>query len=99
MAIAKTNYTVPPVEPLTASSSLDFSSLASQTSEDLTISVPGAAASDVVSLGIPIPTDIDNCFTAFISNVDEVTVRHSNYSLLPIDPVSGIFKVIVFKNI
>lgn len=83
---------------LMGSALLDFPSVNAQRNSDLTIAVTGAAAGDVVALGVP-PSAVndDSCFTAWVSGIDEVTVRFNNYSAGAIDPVEATFKVIVFK--
>lgn len=81
-----------------ASSTLDFTSTAAQTSSELTITVTGASDGDVVSLGVPnVSTSANSCFTARVSATNTVTVKFNNYSSGSIDPASGTFKVTVFK--
>jgi len=83
---------------LTGSATLDFPDTPSGTSSDLTITVNGAAIGDSVSLGIPSTLLSDVCFTAFVSAIDTVTVRFNNYGSGSTDPISGTYKVVVFKN-
>lgn len=80
----------------TASAVLDFSSIASLASEDLTITVANASINDSVSLGLPIPT-AGIVFQAFVSAVDTVTIRATNITGGAVDPVSATYKIIVFK--
>jgi hypothetical protein len=84
---------------LTGSAALDFPNTLAQTSSDLTIAVTGAAVGDVVSLGIPsAAVNANSEYTARVSAANTVTVRFNNYSIAAINPASGTFKVIVFKN-
>jgi hypothetical protein len=84
--------------PLEGSATLDFGNTSAQNSADLTITVTGAAAGDVVSLGVPnASVNANTCFTAWVSATDTVTVRFNNYSSGAIDPASGTFKIKVFK--
>ena len=83
---------------LEASALLDFPSTDPNTSNVLTISVPGAADGDIVSLGIPnISYNNASFYTARVSATDTVTISFTNVSLNPIDPEAGIFKVKVIK--
>lgn len=81
---------------LSASATLDFASTSAQSSSDLTITVTGAALSDVVSLGVPNGSvNANSSFSAWVSAADTVTVRFNNYSAGAIDPASGTFRVSV----
>lgn len=83
---------------LSGSATLDFPNTPAQQESDLTITVTGAALSDVVSLGVANgSTTISSCFTAWVSASNTVTVRFLNVGLLARDPASGTFKVIVWK--
>ena len=83
---------------LTATATLDFPSTTQRTSQDLTIAVTGATAGDVVILGIPSSSNNANSnYSAWVSGVDEVTVRFNNYGVGSIDPASGTFRVTVLK--
>ncbi len=82
---------------LTATSTLDFPSTNSGTFSDLTVSVTGAALSDVVSIGIPnssMPAANLN-YTAWVSATNTVTIRFNNSSGIAQDPDSGNFKIFV----
>jgi hypothetical protein len=84
---------------LTAVTTLDFPSTNNDSYSDLTVTVTGAALSDVVSLGIPnasMPAANSN-FTAWVSAVNTVTVRFNNNSGVSQDPASGSFEVFVTK--
>lgn len=83
---------------MVASASLDFPNTLAQTSQDLTVTVKGAGLSDVVDLGVPnASVNANSCFTAWVSAVDTVTVRHNNYSAAAINPAAGNFTVEVRK--
>lgn len=80
----------------TATETLDFGSIASLASEDLTVTVTNAAINDSVSLGLPTPT-AGIVFQGFVSAVDTVTIRATNITGGAINPASAIYKIIVFK--
>ena len=84
---------------LSATATLDFPSTGAQTSSDLTITLMGAALGDVVALGVPNEAAWvgGNCFTAWVSDVDTVTIRFNNFSAFANDPDSGVFRVMVTK--
>jgi len=81
----------------TASTTLDFPSIASLASEDLTITVTNATINDSVSLGLPASPTAGIVFQAFVSTANTVTVRATNITGGAIDPASAIYKIIVFK--
>ena len=84
---------------LSASATLDFPSTNSQEGSDLTVTVTGAAAGDVVSIGVPSASvEPHSAYTAWVSAADTVTIRFNNYgSGGSHDPASGLFKIKVFK--
>lgn len=84
---------------LTGTGTLDFGSTVAGASTDLTITVTGAALSDVVELGTPNGSTLTNgVFTAWVSATDTVTVRFTNTNLVTaLDPASGSFKVRVVQ--
>lgn len=83
---------------LSGSGTLDFPSTSTLTSEDLTITVTGAAVGDPVTVGAPNGSVLSNsCYTAWVSATNTVTVRFNNYSIGSQDPASGTFKIRVFK--
>lgn len=89
-----TNYIL--AKTLTATASLDFTNTLAQTSNDLTITVTGAATGDPVSLAIPHSEAVSgSCFTAWVSSSNTVTVRFNNYSASPIDLSNASFTVSV----
>ncbi len=81
-----------------ASSTLSFGSTAANSSTDLTIAVTGAAAGDVVSLGVAnasVPST--GTFFAWVSAAGTVTVRFANNSTTAVTPASGVFTVSATK--
>lgn len=82
---------------LTGSAALDFGSIATQTSADLTISVTGAAVGDTVALGLPAAPTAGIAFNAFVDSANSVTVRAHNYTGGAVDPASATYKVTVFQ--
>ena len=83
---------------LTATASLDFGSTLTNASEDLTITVTGAALGDCVSLGIPEVSDTPEAgYHAWVSATDTVSVRFNNHDASTQDPAAGTFRVIVFR--
>jgi hypothetical protein len=83
---------------LTGSATLNFPSTLTNLSADLTITVTGAALSDVVSLGVPnAAVNANTSYSAWVSAANTVTVRFNNYSSGTVDPASGLFKVFVTK--
>ena len=83
---------------LTGSATLNFPSTLTNLSADLTITVTGAADSDVVSLGVPnASVNANTSYSAWVSAANTVTVRFNNYSSGTVDPASGLFKVFVTK--
>jgi hypothetical protein len=90
---------------LTATAALNFGSIAASESADLTIALVGAAAGDVVMLGLPAGSisggtgACDNvAFTAWVSAADTVTVRASNNDATDAaDLASGTYRVTILK--
>lgn len=80
------------------SATLDFASTLAGAATDLTITVTGAVAGDVVLLGVPDGSTLsDGNFTAWVSATNTVKVRFANNSLtLALDPASGTFNARVF---
>ena len=84
---------------LSGSASLNFPSIAALSTSDLTITVTGAALSDMVALGIPNASiTADVTYSAWVSATDTVTVRARNHNAVSAsDPASGTFKVKILK--
>ena len=75
---------------------LDFPSTSAGGTQDLTITVTGAADGDVVSLGTPNGSVGSGLYFAWVSSSNTVTVRFFNPTGGSINPTSGTFKVKVF---
>lgn len=83
---------------LTASTTLNFSSISSLGVQTLTMTVAGAVDGDVVILGIPNGSKTAGLiFTAWVSAADTVSIEAYNSTGSSIDPASGTFKVRVVK--
>jgi hypothetical protein len=83
---------------LRGSASLDFPSMATNTSQTLTITVTGAAVGDDVMLsrtGTPVNDAL--FYHAWVSAANTVSVRARNNTTGTIDPAAETFRVIVFK--
>lgn len=81
---------------LKVTATLDFPSITAQTSSDLTVSVPGAAIGDTVTLSLPAAINAGLTFNAFVSATDVVTVRATNSTAGALNPASASYTVIVF---
>jgi len=92
-----TRYTL--AKTLTATATLDFPSTGASSSNDLTITVTGAADGDSVIVTPPNGSTFANSiYTAWVSAANTVTVRFSNLDLVTSrDPSSGTFRAVVFK--
>lgn len=77
----------------TATATLDFGSILAATSADLTVTVGGAKANDIVTLGPP--TALESTVTAigFVSSANTVTVRLFNIGDIASDPASATWRV------
>jgi hypothetical protein len=82
---------------LPASAILDFPSIAAGGQQELTISVTGAAAGAMVSLGPPSGLEAGVIVAARVSASGVVTVCAANITGSPIDPASATYKVVVFN--
>lgn len=83
---------------LTATAALDFASINAAASEDLTITVAGAAVGDSVSLGLPAAPTAGIVFNAFVSAANTVTVRATNITGGAVNPASATYRVTVIKT-
>lgn len=81
-----------------ASASLDFASIATTASEDLTITVTGAAVGDSVALALPAAPTAGLVFNAFVSATNTVTVRASNITASPVDAAAATYGVTVIRT-
>lgn len=83
---------------LTATGSLDFGSINAAASEDLTITVAGAAVNNAVSLGLPAAPTAGIVFQGFVSAANTVTVRATNITGSPVNPSAQTIRVTVIKT-
>lgn len=83
---------------LLGSATLNFGSINAAAQADLTITVTGARANDMVALGLPAAPTAGIVFNAFVSADDTVTVRATNITAAPVDPASATYKVAVIKQ-
>ena len=83
---------------LTDTATLNFGSISANGHEVLTMTVTGAALSDVVSLGIPNASMNDHAsFVAWVSSANTVSVKCFNFDGSNFNPAAGLFTVKVFK--
>ncbi|QGH72188.1 MAG: hypothetical protein [Caudovirales sp. ctOwN3] len=80
---------------LGASAALNFGSIAAAASEDLTITVTGAAVNNVVSMGLPAAPEAGLVFNAFVSAANTVTIRATNITGSAVDAASATYSVVV----
>lgn len=83
---------------LSATSNLNFPSVAAANSQDLTIAVAGAAVGDAVMLGLASAPTAGIVFQSFVSAADTVTVRATNITAAPVDPAAQDIRVTVVKK-
>lgn len=81
---------------LTGSATLDFGSIVTLLSADLTITVTGAAVGDPVMLALPASPTAGIIFNGYVSATNTVTIRGFNITALSVDPASATYKAIVF---
>ncbi|MBI3663848.1 MAG: hypothetical protein HY234_12470 [Acidobacteria bacterium] len=83
---------------LSGTATLDFAAItAPNCAADLTITVTGAATGDPVFLAVPTAAQVAGVqFNAWVSAANTVTVRACAFTGTP-DPLSGSFRVTVFK--
>lgn len=82
---------------LTATATLNFPSIAAGATDQLTITVTGAAAGDAVFIGSPSTLNTGLTVTGFVSATNTVTVRVFNGTAGAIDPASSTFRAVVAK--
>lgn len=76
-----------------ATATLDFASINAVSSADLTITLPGAAVGNTVSLGLPAAPQAGLVFFAFVSAANTVTVRAMNITAGALDAASASYTV------
>lgn len=80
---------------LSATATLDFPSISTNTSSDLTITVTGATTGSSVELGLTSSPTAGIVFMGFVSAADTVTVRAFNVTGSSINPASQSFRATV----
>ena len=75
-----------------ATATLDFGSIASNATAQLTMTVTGAAVGDVVMLGPPSTIEADLTWSAFVSAANTVAIRLHNTSGGSVDPASATWR-------
>jgi hypothetical protein len=86
-----------PTSALRASASLNFPSMATLTSAELTITVTGAAVGDAVALAPPASVEAGLVWCGRVSAANTVTVRMYNSTASTVDPVAATWGVTVLK--
>lgn len=81
------------------SGDLDFPSTSAQSSTDAVIAVSGVLSTDLV-LVTPISSlrQPASFYEGFVSNANEITVTFHNYSGSPINPLSGLFSIVLLRH-
>jgi hypothetical protein len=97
-----TNVTLPLsgtlVSAFSAAATLNFLSTAAGESRIILIVANGAEDGDAVSLGVPNDVATEGgVYSAWVSALNQVTVKFSNTTAAAIDPPSGTFKVKILK--
>lgn len=80
---------------LSGSATLDFASIASTATAELTITVTGAVAGRSVILGPPSGIEAGLTWSGYVSATDTVTVRLFNTTGAAIDPASATWRAVV----
>lgn len=83
---------------ITGTGTLNFASINAAASEDLTITVTGAAVGDSVHLGLPAAPTAGIVFQGFVSAANTVTVRATNITGSPVNPDSATYRATVIKT-
>ena len=87
---------------LDATASLDFPQVAAQSTQTLTVSVPGAKLDATNPQRVVIRCAVFNAgltYEGYVSADDTVTIVAINYSTVPINPPSHVFGVTVFQYV
>jgi predicted RecA/RadA family phage recombinase len=82
---------------LFGTATLDFPSTGAAGTQDLTITVTGAAVGDMVICSLPAAINAGLVFNAFVSAADTVKIRCQNLTAGALDPASATFNVVVLK--
>jgi parallel beta-helix repeat protein len=81
----------------TTTAVLNFASIAAGGSSEMTVTVLGSIAGDLVHIGPPASLEAGLIANARVSATDTVTIRLANITASPIDPASATWKVRVVK--
>lgn len=76
-----------------ATATLDFSSISAGASQELTVTVTGAAVGNVVILGAPAAIETGLVWNGYVSATNTVKVRISNITGSSINPASASWRV------
>jgi hypothetical protein len=87
----------PIVNVFSATATLDFPSISSNSTEVLTITVTGAAVGDVVHLGPPSTIEAGLTWSGFVSATNTVTIRLHNTSGGAVNPASATWRAAVTR--
>jgi len=74
---------------------IDFASIATHATVTSNVTVKGARANDIVTIGLPATVDAGVTFDAHVSADDTVTIRATNVTAGPIDPASATYRIMV----
>ena len=83
---------------LSATTSLDFTSIAQNACSELTLNVPGAATGDSVAAGWPHTLDAGLTGTMFVSSQNTVTVRLCKITTGSVDPANQAFRATIVRS-
>jgi hypothetical protein len=82
---------------LSATATLDFASIAANSSGTLTITVTGAATGDSVAIGLPASPTAGIVFVGYVSSANTVTITAFNVTAGAIDPASASYRATVYQ--
>jgi len=82
---------------LTATATLNFPSIAANSTQQLTMTVTGATVGDAVFVGLPSAIDAGLVATGFVSATNTVAIRLHNTSSGSVDPASATFRAVVAR--
>lgn len=81
----------------TAVATLNFGLISGGSTAELTVTISGASAGDIVALGAPSGIEAGLIWSAYVSALNTVTIRIHNSTGSPVDPASASWKVSVVK--
>jgi hypothetical protein len=83
---------------ISSTATLDFPSISSNHSEELTITVTGASTGDVVMLGAPAAIESNLTWVGYVSSSNTVTVRLHNSAGGSVNPASATWRATVINH-